>query len=87
VKLTDAKLRVLALMRNLYPGTRLSDLAAWIDRSQTEVSYVLNGKRFTQGVQEDVAQALGVTVGDLFGDWAWFRVAARKLRESERIAG
>jgi len=43
-----------------------------------------------QGVGEDqrrIANAVGTSVGYLFGDGAWFRVAARKLVEARRAAG
>lgn len=35
--------------------------------------------RHTPAVQVRIAQALGTSVGELFGDHAWFRLAARKL--------
>jgi len=85
LKLTEVKLRVLKkLAAN---GWTCAHLARQIGRTQTEVSHILNGKRHTRTVQEDIAKALGMSVGDLFGSWAWHRVAQRKLNEARRQAG
>ena len=85
MKVTPVKLRVLKKLSE--NGWTCAVLARTIDRTQTEVSYVLNGQRHSRGVQEDIARALGASVGALFGEWAWFRVAAKKLKARERRAG
>ena len=65
----------------------LAALARRTGRTKSEISDVLNGRRFSEGVQEDIAKLLGMGVGQLFGEWAWFRVAAAKLKARERKAG
>ena len=84
---TPVKLKVLSALAD--DGGTCADLARKIGKHRSEVSNVLSGRRCTPDTQQKLAKALGMSVGELFGDWAWFRRAARKLaqRERERAAG
>ena len=85
MKLNPVKLRVLQkLSQNDWTCRQLAERCG---RTESEVSDVLRGRRFSEGVQENIAQALGMSVGRLFGEWAWFRVAAKKLKARQRQAG
>lgn len=46
-------------------------------RSRSEIAMVLNGRRFTCSVQEDIARVTGIPVEELFGEWTWSRRSAK----------
>lgn len=66
MKVTEVKKRLWML------GWSQDSLVRQTGRSKSEVSMVLNGYRHTATVQEAVAAAVGVPVGELFGKWAYF---------------
>jgi transcriptional regulator with XRE-family HTH domain len=55
-------------------------------RSKSEISMVLNGRRYTPTVQEAVAAAVGVPVEELFGEWAYLNQKGKiNNRTAERV--
>ena len=83
--LNSVKLKVLQKLGR--DARTCADLARRIGKDKSEVSHVLAGRRFTPDTQEKIARYLGMPVQGLFGEWAWFRVAARKLKARQRQAG
>lgn len=55
------------------------EIAAVIGIDPSEVSQVLGEGRKNPRLQKAIANWAGMSVGELFGDAAWFRVAAKKL--------
>ncbi|MDI6759670.1 MAG: hypothetical protein QMD05_02470 [Candidatus Brocadiaceae bacterium] len=64
MKVTEVKKRLWMM------GWSQDSLVRQTGRSKSEVSMVLNGYRYTATVQEAIAAAVGVPVGELFGKWA-----------------
>ena len=83
MKITSVKLRVLKKLKS--EQITLVELAREIGVTKSSVSDVLNGERFTRSVQEKIAERVGMRLGLLFGGWAWFRVAARKLAKMRNL--
>lgn len=65
MKITEVKKRLWLL------GWSQDSLVRQTGRSKSEVSMVLNGRRYTPKVQEAIAAAVGVPVEELFGEWAY----------------
>ncbi|MFN3467396.1 MAG: helix-turn-helix domain-containing protein [Candidatus Brocadiales bacterium] len=64
MKVTEVKKRLWVM------GWSQDSLVKRTGRSKSEVSMVLNGYRRTASVQEAIANAVGVSVEKLFGEWA-----------------
>lgn len=64
MKVTEVKKRLWMM------GWSQDSLVRQTGRSKSEVSMVLNGYRHTATIQEAIAAAVGVSVGELFGKWA-----------------
>lgn len=58
-------------------------LAGRLDIDKRYLSLALNGKITFQKIQEKIANEIGISVGELFGDDAWFRLAAQRLKERQ----
>ena len=58
---------------------------ACLDRR--EVSKVLNGDGYNQRHQELISAVVGIPVGRLFMETAWFRVAAQRLKQLAACSG
>jgi len=81
LKLNDPKRRLYGLgLIDLEGGVPYKPLTDATGRTSDEISQVLNGLRCTPAVQEAIAGLAGMSVGELFGEWAWFRQAGRYLR-------
>ncbi len=65
MKVTEVKKRLWLM------GWSQSSLVKHTGRSKSEVSMVLNGYRRTASIQEAIARAVGVSVEELFGEWAY----------------
>ncbi|HHT9132097.1 MAG TPA: helix-turn-helix domain-containing protein [Candidatus Tripitaka californicus] len=65
MKVTEVKKRLWMM------GWSQDSLVRQTGRSKSEISMVLNGYRHTATVQEAIAAAVGVSVGELFGKWAY----------------
>ena len=65
LKVTEVKKRLWMI------GWSQDSLVRQTGRSKSEVSMVLNGHRRTATIQEAIAAAVGVSVGELFGKWAY----------------
>ena len=64
MKVTEVKKRLWIM------GWSQDSLVKRTERSKSEISMVLNGYRHTASVQEAIAAAVGVPVGELFKEWA-----------------
>ena len=51
--------------------------------AKSNISATLNGSIISKAVQERISDEVGIPVGKLFGDNAWFRRAAKRLRQFE----
>lgn len=63
-------------------------LARAIGYSQDQIKHVINLKRFTPHIQEAIARYFGKSVEELFGKWAWMRIArqrGRRLRINGKV--
>ncbi len=56
-----------------------------IDRRN--VSSVLNGHIISKSFQEKIAKEVNIPVGKLFGQDAWFRVVAQRLKQLVACSG
>lgn len=89
MKVTDSKLTILKSpwYRKLCAnGNRPHFQQAIADgarMAKTHVSATLNGNIISKTFQERISDEVGIPVGILFGEFAWFRAAARKLKERE----
>lgn len=90
MKLTHAKLRIIHSQWYQKLSDALGkepefqqELAKSLKRDRRMISMALNGDITYQKIQDKIANEVGISVGELFGNDAWFRVAAQRLKERE----
>ncbi len=62
-------------------------LADRLDSDRRTISPVLNGISNYRPMQEKIAKEVNIPVGKLFGQNAWFRVAAQRLKQLAACSG
>ncbi len=75
MKITPVKKRLVAR------GWTQRKIVQATGRHKTEISAVLNGRRYTNSTQKDIAQVVGLSVQELFGDWSY----SKRQRKEKKI--